>query len=103
MHLLTEFLFHFLPEGVRLTFAILGVIVFVLSGLACAWTAWTSRRILRRALGRVPITGQELSLRTWMALTHSELDAASRDLKNNPFEIKGLTDLDGLEGYGWRK
>lgn len=91
MQLLTEFLFYFLPEGVRLTAAILGGIVLVLSSLACAWTTWTSRRILRRALGRAPTAGEELSLRTWMALTQSELDAASRDLKDNPFEINGLT------------
>ena len=103
MHLLTEFLFQLLPEGVRITVAVLGAIVVVLGGLACAWTAWTTRRILRRALGRAPITGQELSLNMWMALPQSELDAAARELQNNPFEIKGITDLDGVEQHHWRK
>ena len=65
---------------------LVGLTILALVGLSLGWTTWKSRRALRKSLGRDAQAGEDTSLRTWMSMPSESLDAAAKDLENNPFQ-----------------
>ena len=64
---------------------VVGLTILALVGLSLGWTSWKSSRALRKSLGRDVRPGEDTSLRTWMSVPSETLDAAARDLEDNPF------------------
>jgi len=86
-HIIWELFVHVLPWPAQVVLWVVGTLVFLCAYLSVAWTTWKTRAILRRALGRSVQSGEVTSLRMWMALSDTQLDAAVRELKRNPFEL----------------
>ena len=64
---------------------VVGLTILALVALSLGWTSWKSRRALRKSLGRDVRAGEDTSLRTWMNLPSESLDAAAKELEDNPF------------------
>jgi hypothetical protein len=65
---------------------LVGLSILALVALSLAWTSWKTRRALRKSLGRDVRAGEDTSLRTWMNLPSESLDAAAKELEDNPFQ-----------------
>jgi len=65
---------------------VVGLTILALVALSLGWTSWKSRRALRKSLGRDARAGEDTSLRTWMSLPSNSLDAAAKELEDNPFQ-----------------
>ena len=80
---------------------LVGLSILALVALSLAWTSWKTRRALRKSLGRDVRAGEDTSLRTWMSLPSKSLDAAARELEENPFQ--GVLDSMGSKADMGRK
>jgi hypothetical protein len=64
----------------------------VLSGV---WTTWRSRRFLGKTLGRKLAKDEESSIKTWLTMSKTDLEAGARKLEHNPFQrVADLFDAD---------
>ena len=86
-HLVSELIVEFLPRQVRVVVALVGGFLFVMSVLSLGWTTWRTRGILRRSLGRTVRRGEDTSIKTWMTVSPTDLEAGLRELEQNPFEL----------------
>jgi hypothetical protein len=66
---------------------LLDLLILALTALSAGWTGWKSRRILKESLGRNVREEDQTSLRTWMQVPSDKLEAAARELQENPFEV----------------
>jgi hypothetical protein len=80
-------------------FAYIGTAVVVLSGASFLWTTVTSRRLLRRALGRRLRQNEESSIQAWMRIGEHEREDAAVRLGENPFESA----LDAIQAAATRR
>ena len=96
-HIIWHVFFETLPKPAQMLISVVGFLLLALALLSITWTTLKTRAILNRSLGRNVRRGEETSLKTWMTLSDSQLDASLRELKKNPFRLqRGTTPRSGV-------